>query len=113
MQTAGREPAVCSKQKEKRMSLLYTNGGRAAKRQSSEKAHSRPCLVGTARKPGWPEQARAFRAHLRALHSQAPADKSGSEHAGLEMIDNVDLLDAKARYLQRFALAELIKLTRR
>jgi hypothetical protein len=70
-------------------------------------------LVGTSRKPGWPPKARAYRAHLKALYSEAPADKTGSDHAALEIIEHVDRLDAGARYLLRFNFAELLKLSNR
>jgi hypothetical protein len=49
---------------------------------------------------------------LKALYSQAPADNADYNHAGCEAIDHVDRLDAQARYLYRFTLAELLKLSR-
>jgi hypothetical protein len=83
------------------MSLLYTNDTAAVKRQLPK----RP----SPRLPG--NSARALRALLKLLHPTAPADKGGSERAALEMIEDVYLLDPKARYLLLLASAELIRLS--
>ena len=88
------------------MSLISTTRVAPANRKKS------PPLVGTARRAGWPPLARALRAQLKALYSQAPADNADYNHAGCEAIDHVDRLDAQARYLYRFTLAELLKLSR-
>jgi hypothetical protein len=84
-----------------------------AKARPTPKTRNKNPLVGTARKPGWVPQARALRAFLKALYSQAPADSADYEHAGWEAIDHVDRLDAKARHIYRFVFCELIKLSRR
>jgi hypothetical protein len=46
------------------------------------------------------------------MHTLAPADKGSSDRVSLETIDNIDLLDPKARHLFRLALAEFVKLSR-
>jgi hypothetical protein len=70
-------------------------------------------LVGTRHLPGWPDQVRAFRSYLKALHSIAPADTGNFDRCASETIDHADKLCPKGRYLYRLTLAELIKIDAR
>jgi hypothetical protein len=70
-------------------------------------------LAGTSHKRGWAIQARALRAQLKALHKVAPFDKGSFTQAAEEFIDFGDQLGPRARYLLRFAFAELLKISRR
>jgi hypothetical protein len=91
---------------------LYTDGGRAVKRHPSRTyPQKRRRLAGTRHKRGWRPHALALRAHLKSLFPVAPNDTGSAERSMLETIDFAESLDPKARYLLRFALAELVKLS--
>jgi hypothetical protein len=105
---------------------VYSNGGSATPQeyqvppeippevspQTSEKSRLR--LAGTAHKRGWPEQARAFRAVLKMIHSRSPLGvRGGSEKVALEVIEHVHLLDGRSLHLLRFIFAELVKFSTR
>jgi hypothetical protein len=91
---------------------VYSDGGRAVKRQSARTyPQKRRRLAGTRHKKGWRTHALAFRAYLRSLLQVAPNATGSSERSMLETIDFADSLDPRARYLLRFALAELVKLS--
>ena len=101
------------------MDASVANGGHAVKwqippeaQQISEKPRLR--LAGTVHKKGWAEQARAFRALLRLIHSRSPSGvRGGSERVGIEVIEHIDKLDARSLHLLRFVFAELVKFSTR
>jgi hypothetical protein len=97
------------------MSILYNDGGHADKWQNPQELFPkpRPRLAGPAHVEGWPKEARALRALLKATHARCPSyrPKGGSERVGLEVIEHISKLDAQSLYLLRFAFAELFKLS--
>jgi hypothetical protein len=99
---------------------LYTNGSPAVKWRPTSEFTSQPApkprlrLAGTVHKKGWAEQARAFRAVLKMIHSRSPLGvRGGSEHVAMEVIEHIDKLDARSLHLLRFVFAELHKLSNR
>jgi hypothetical protein len=62
---------------------------------------------------GWPKEARALRAVLKATHARCPSyrPKGGSDRVGEEVIEHIGKLDAQSLYLLRFTFSELFKLS--
>jgi hypothetical protein len=91
---------------------VYPGGRRTDKRQSARTYPTKVRhLCGTRHKRDWIPHARAFRAHLKSLLAVAPNDTGNPERSMLETIDFAESLDPRARYLLRFAFAELVKLS--
>jgi hypothetical protein len=92
---------------------VYNGGPAAVNPQRLQILPPRPRLAGRAHTEGWNEQARALRAHLKAVHQQCPLrpPKGGSERVGLEIIEHLGRLDAQSLCLLRFAFSELFKLS--
>ena len=95
---------------------VYTNGGGAVKPQSPQSAQvlpPQPRLAGPAHVEGWPKEARALRAVLKATYARCPSyrPKGGSDRVGEEIIEHLGRLDAPSLYLLRFTFAELVKLS--
>jgi hypothetical protein len=98
---------------------LYQNGGHTVKWRPTPEVSPKPAskprrpkLVGTVHAKGWTNEARAYRAQLKALYPRIPSrvPKGGSEAVALEIIDNLHLLNARGLYFVRFHFAETVKL---
>ena len=95
------------------------NGGHSGKWRGPVRVHEqvlppkpRPRLAGTAHVAGWPSQARAIRAVVQAAAPRAPAraPKGGADAAAMEIIENLDSLDARGLYLLRFVFGVIVKM---
>jgi hypothetical protein len=74
---------------------VYNGGPAAVNPPRIQILPPRPRLAGRAHTEGWNEQARALRAHLKAVHQQCPSrpPKGGHEAVSMEAIEHIPRLD--------------------